>query len=132
MPRKVPDACIFCDQVPCACNGTSKTARVAKAVTSSADTQVPSLPSRSSHLDKMKAAAAAAHVAAAPPAESLPQLPSPASDEAVLWAAIRALKPVLHEQELQTYSMILTSTPTAEERAAVWRARRETQCDVPL
>lgn len=85
--------------------------------------------SRPSMRDKMKAAAAAAPTRPRKPGADLtqseppPQLPPDPDPTLVLASALRALVPILHEDEIARYSMLLGSAPSTPERAATWRAR---------
>lgn len=130
------EACMICEQVPCSCGQKPKPVRQK---TQSQAKQAPATDSvdragGASMRDKMKAAAVAAPVSA--PAGTVskargldtpkPPQPPPSPDaDTVLAVAIRNLAPILHPEELQNYSAIVTSVPSAKDRAAFWRAGQE-------
>lgn len=142
MPRlsKV-ETCLICEQVPCECGGKKVTPRP-KAQT--APKQAPAMQSvdragGKSMRDKMKAAAAqdppVAPISALASRNRLPspsgkrfappQSPSSPNPDTVMAIAIRNLAPLLHEEELKRYAVIIDSHTTTTDRAAFWRAGRD-------
>jgi hypothetical protein len=99
--------CMLCGDTPCSCN-TKPTTRKGK----------PRL---------RKAAAQESAGSEATPRESpapSPRRAQPTDERLVEIAAIRALAPILHQDELARYSGVLASPATVRERSAVWKARR--------
>lgn len=60
-----------------------------------------------------------------PPSQSSPTAPPPVQEDTVLAMAIRNLAPILHEDELKKYEVIIGSQATLADKAAFWRASRE-------
>lgn len=148
MARNKVDPCIFCGEAPCGCNKPAPKPKAKKPkpegpivervgdraapapMTGQAgapDAATPPLK-KSSFLSAMKDAAASA-----PPPLPTPKPPVRArvhqrqavnEDEALFAAAVRALGPLLAPSEKEKYRVILTSTPTQEERLVVWKAQR--------
>lgn len=134
------EACLLCEQVPCECGGKKVSPRP-KAQT--ADKQAPAMQSvdragGKSMRDKMKAAAAQVPPVAPISAEASrnrsskddkkiapPQPPSSPNPDTILAVAIRNLTPLLHDDELKRYSVIINSRTTPADRAAFWRAGQD-------
>lgn len=135
------EECLICERLPCECSGTKKP----KPRPKKTETPTPLVEQaepvaapvvRASMRDKMKAAAAAGPVS---PTTTLPAVRTPASSgrqtpppqpppdpnpDTVLAMALRNLAPVLHEDELKKYDVIIGSQPTMSDRAAFWRAQQ--------
>jgi hypothetical protein len=45
------------------------------------------------------------------------------TDDILFADAIRALGPLMHPEEMEKYAMILTSSPSLDDRAVAWRSR---------
>lgn len=152
MPKPKAEACMICAPDPCECFTSKKKAPAARKrpvaegslpaqQVAPEPSSVGSGPPRQDLRAKMKAAAAAA-----PPMPAREQpvarrsavseggllggvsRPAPrpvVSDEQLLLnAALRALAPILHEEEKERYRMIINSAPSPSERKAEWKARR--------
>lgn len=140
------EECLICEAIPCECSGTKKPKPRPKKSSGadrpsgsvgSAKSEVAPVTSRPSMREKMKAAAAQAppEVTSAFSAVSTtpstragstapPQSPPDPTPDDLLAMAIRNLAPILHEEELQRYAVIVSSQATTEQRAAFWRARQ--------
>lgn len=94
------EACMICEQVPCACNAKPSTRKTSL---------------KQVAVQKPKVETRVIERAAPPP---LPK------EELVELACIRVLAPILHIQELTKYGAMLASPPTPQERSAIWKARR--------
>lgn len=154
MKSKV-DRCIFCDEVPCACNKASKKSRmssgrssvVKKSTVKKSTVQRQNVePSTIDALERLSAEqsqqpeknltrlSAMRSAALNAPAVEEPQkrrgralaTTSGLTDEDLLfYAAIRALAPLLHPDERKKYAAIITSEPDPRESAIQWEAGRE-------
>ena len=149
MAKAKTEACMLCLPDPCECFAPKKpTARQKRPVVAVIPTQetpveVAPQPPRQDLRAMMKAAAANAPVVgikpvqvqanrrAVPTQDNLLGELQPAarpviSDEQVLLnAALRALAPIMHDEEREHYRMLLGSSPTYDERRVEWRARRQ-------
>ena len=144
---KSSEPCIFCGFHPCQCmKRTSikpaKKPRKLTIETIEAPLLEPIKPAPSM-LDAMRKAAADApqrdlsHLKDPPkrkakasspqgyqqPVEKMPVIKTDIN--ALLFAdAVRNLAPILHPDEIEKYKVLITSQPSAADRARIWRARR--------
>lgn len=141
MVKSKVDPCMFCGEAPCVCNkpikaepkkraarpkpeepiaqelgGTSPTPEVGDGV----------VAKKLDFKAAMKARAAATPPPPPPPAKpkAVDRRQSLNEDDVLFAAAVRALGPLLREDEREKYRVILTSTETPQERMMIWKARR--------
>lgn len=135
MPRRSPvDVCMLCGEVPCECNKSAPKKKTSARVKAAAvpSTDAPSQSKQSdpaaSPRDRMKAAAAAQRTkqVGKPAAVETVSAPSLKNDDALLHEAIRTIgrSGMLHPEDYERWSAIITAEPTVTERAQVWRERR--------
>jgi hypothetical protein len=124
------EACIFCERLPCECNGpvqrkprSRKVVEVAAPVLEAPGPEMRVGEDRPSARDKMRAAV-----------DRVRQLPPPSASKTrarrseadlILASAIRALEPILHPDERVRFASIITSDPSLDERLAFWKARHK-------
>lgn len=139
MPRtsKV-EMCMLCGDVPCSCGKTTTTKQPAvrrKATEPTQSTKPPEggttlsgTSQRASARDAMRKAASkkkgevfAERHLTPPPVQSVRQAGT--REDVLLGAALRALAPLLCEEDRSRFAIVLSSTPTVHDRATVWRAR---------
>src|SRR6478735_5831044 len=127
MVRKAMEECLICGETPCTCFSAKKKSARKPAAKKAAEPK----PTKLSPQEAMKAAAAAGK---ASPREALPssdeEVHAPPqrqlnADEVMFSGAVRALKDVLHPDEIDRYRGIVTSEPSTGERALLWRLRKE-------
>ena len=98
---KKPIPCMFCGSMPCECGPPKRvTARPSGSV------RAPGRPVPS------------AVTIAAPPARTRPSV---SSDDVVWIVALQNLAPLLHTDELETYSMQIGHTLSRDEQLIAWR-----------
>ena len=136
------ETCFICEKAPCECGkvdkpkaSKTKAPRVEKVKTSVEQLVAPAPPrSGPSMRDRMKAAAEASAQQAPVSTPTPPVTPSvkpqprqlPTNvDDLIFASAVRALAPILHPDEVARYDVLIHTTETPVQRAAVWRARRE-------
>ena len=125
MPRKV-DACMFCMETPCVCEGTKKPKRLSKQKSPSSqdmagnvrlvEVNVPPPTPRGEAIDLK----AAMRKAANPQVVDKP-VDNFESDDPELIAALAVLEPILHPDERSRFSLVLEKLGTRAQR---WKMRR--------
>jgi hypothetical protein len=131
MARKAMEECLICGETPCACFSAKKAAKKKPVAKKEKATEAPQPKKKLSPQEAMKAAAAAGKAApqkvSPSPAEEVHAPPQRQlnNDEVLFAGAVRALKEILHPDEIERYRGIVTSEPSTGERALLWRLRKE-------
>lgn len=138
MPRtRVPDPCLICSEVNCSCGKPAKEPKAPKvarkrapkveapaapAVPPEPVQQAPVLAHPIDAAPTAKADARAAMKARAARSRATSATPDP---DRVMDEAIRALAPILSEDEKKNHAHVLWAIPTSpSDRALAWRQRR--------
>lgn len=120
------ELCMLCGELPCVCGKKSKTIKASK------PKPVPKVtepaPVRRSMRDAMKATALAKPVVKPEPKPVIHRVihkPETPIEDLLFADSVRNLAPLLHPDEITKYQVLISSTPSVLERAAIWRARRQ-------
>lgn len=140
MPRATSAVCMFCDEVPCVCNDSRKKKKPStpKKKPEPVVEQPVQPVKRPSAIAAMKATLADKALSSdnqetiysavkndtPAPEKQKTRLPID-EDRIVEAAAIRALAPILHSDDRTRFDAIIKSDPHPDERAILWRARRQ-------
>lgn len=109
--------CIFCDHDPCECSKPARKVRKA----------APKPPVQKKTLSDGPVLRVGSNTDL--PTFQPPSIPTVKSEPALVmeaedaewWATVRALAPIIDEQELFQYSQILASSPTRTEKVVAWK-----------
>ena len=124
MARKQVDACMFCDQNPCVCSSKS---RIRTKRTKPDKTDTPLKEARASEKERSGPSAHdlmklnASKKQPAQPVRIKRNVPARSSEEIEIERAIKVLAPILHDDELEKYSHILS----LDTRARTWKRRHD-------
>lgn len=113
------DPCLLCDCAPCECNATSKKSSPKSPAKKSAPN------AKSSAIDAMKARVLNPEPVSASPVRIISDDPAVITEEDEFRAAILALAPILHHDELVKYRVVVGNPDTRvlSTRAREWRER---------
>lgn len=113
------DSCLICDCVPCECNASSKKS------TPKSPSKKSAPKVKSSATDAMKARVLNPEPISALPTRIVPERPAIVTEEDEFRAALLALAPLLHHDELERYRMIVGNPDrrVLSTRAREWRER---------